>query len=83
VRAAAAGREPEHESVGVQGVLKGEALAEELGVPHQVDLVAGRGEPRDPGSQPLGGADGDRRLADHDAGPLQERGERVDGAVDV
>ena len=64
----------EDEPVRVQRVLDGEALAQELGVPGQLDVLAGRGQPGQPLGEPLRGADRDGRLADDQAGPRVRRG---------
>ena len=54
----------EDQPVGTERVLDGKPLAEELRVPGQLDI--GAGELVQGGLQPLGGADGDGRLADHE-----------------
>ncbi|GAA3130463.1 hypothetical protein GCM10020001_060560 [Nonomuraea salmonea] len=67
----------------MQGVLDGEALAQELGVPGQLGLAAGGREPGELVGHALGGADGDRRLAHDQAFAVEERGEGFDGVVHV
>ena len=71
------------EAVGVQGVLHGEALAEELGVPQQVHPV----EVGEAVGEATGGAGGDGGFAGHQGGGAaaggQHLGERVDGGFEV
>ena len=70
------------ETVGGEGVLDGEALAQELGVPHQV-RAGHRGEL---GAQAAGGAGGDGGLADDEgrraAAGGQHCGEGGDGGLE-
>ena len=66
----------EDEPVGVHRVVDGEALAQELRVPGQLDLVAGRRQPADQVGQPRGGAHRHRRLADHQRPARQVRRQR-------
>ena len=69
---------PEHEAVRAEGVLDGETLAQELGVPGDLDAVTGRRQ----GAQPLlelqGRADRDGRLADHQGRSGEQRRQAVD-----
>jgi hypothetical protein len=57
-------------------------LAEELGVPGQLDVGTGRCRRDQPVGEPLRRADRHGRLADHDARPVQVRGQAVDHRVD-
>ena len=58
----------DHDAVGVEEVVDGRALAEELGVRHHGDVAAAEGPLHDPG-----GADRHRRLVDDDGLARQER----------
>ena len=68
---------------GLQRVLDGEALAQELGVPGELDARARRRELGEPLGEAGRGTDRHGGLARDDARPPQVRGERVDGGVDV
>jgi hypothetical protein len=61
----------------------GEALAQELGVPGELDGGRRPGRPADPVGQPRRGADRDGRLADDERRAVEVRGEGVDGGVHV
>ncbi len=63
----------EDQPVRTQGVLDRERLPQELGVPGQVDGVAGRGQLAVEAEQPGRGADRDGGLADDQGRPLQQR----------
>ena len=78
--AALARAEAVDQPVGVQRVLDGVALAQELRVPDQ--LGAGLAL-LDPLGDRLGGADRDRGLADHHVARLEQRQDRVDRRADV
>jgi hypothetical protein len=67
------------EPVRAQRVVDREALAEELGVPREVDVGACRGQCRDPLAQGAGSSHRHGRLAHDEAGPVQQRREGVDG----
>ena len=85
-RAASATRrvgQAEDDPRGRQGVLDRVALAQELRAPHQHGLPRARGEVRDPGGDPLGGADRDRRLADDQGRPLEQRRQALHRRVEV
>ena len=71
-RAARLGRHAVDQPVGVQGVLHGEALAQELGVPGQLS-VAPAGAARRACGEPGGGADRHGRLADDQVARPQVR----------
>jgi hypothetical protein len=73
----------DHDAVGVQRVLDGEALAQEFRVPRQLGVLAGGRVRGQVGRQPVGGADGHGRLADDQGGAVQMRGERGERGVDV
>ena len=72
-------RDADHDPVRVQGVLDGEALAQELRVPGQLGVLAGGGQLGQPRGEPVGAAHRHGGLADDQRGPGQVRGERVDG----
>jgi hypothetical protein len=74
------GAEPVDQPVRVQRVIDGVALAEELGVPHDLGSWLGLCNPV---GDPLGGAHRDGRLADHDVAGLEERQDAVHGRPDV
>ena len=74
---------PKHDAVGVQGVLDGEALAEELRVPRDFDVDPDRRQRRCARGQFGRRADRDRRLADDHRGRAQPRDQRVDHGVHV
>jgi len=58
-------------------------LAEELGVPGQLDRVAGRRPLTEARGEPACGTDRDRGFPDHEAPAAQVRGERVNRGVQV
>ncbi len=73
----------DHDPVRTEGVVDGAALAQELGIPGDLDGVP-RGRPAAQiADQPGGGAGRDGGLADDQRGPGQVRGERGDGAEDL
>ena len=73
----------DHDPVGAQHVLDGEALLQELGAPGDLDAEVGRGVLADELLDPLGGADRDGRLADDQRLAGQVRREAGDGRLDV
>jgi hypothetical protein len=75
-------RHAEHDAVGGQAVLHGEPLAQELRIPGQVDLVAGRGERAHPGHHLPRRPDRHGRLPHDQARRRQVRGERLGRGVD-
>ena len=76
--------QPVDDAVGVEGVGDGVALAQELGVPRQKEILAAGLQPV---GEPLCGADRNRRLARHQHWATGPRGEvfddGVDGSVDL
>ncbi len=73
----------DHDPVRAQGVLDGEALAQELRVPGELGTLADGGQRGQPLGQPARRADRDGGLADHQHRAGQMRGERVDRGVHV
>jgi hypothetical protein len=73
----------EHDAVRVQGVVHGQAFAQELGVPGDLDVHAPGRERDGPGGQRRRGAHRNRRLADEHRRPRQPRHQRIDDGVDV
>ena len=73
----------DHDPVRTEGVVDGAALAQELGIPRDLDRVA-RGRPAaEIADQPGGGAGRDGGLAHEQRRAGQVRGERGDGAEDL
>ena len=60
------GGRADHDAIGTKGVLDGGALAEELGIRHDVELHGARLVPADDFPHELARAYGHRRLVDHD-----------------
>lgn len=77
----AAGR-ADDEAVRLEGVLHGEAFAQELRVPRQVDLLHGGRRGRDALGELGRRADRDGGLADDERRAREVPGERVDGGAD-
>ncbi len=71
------------DAVGVQRVVHGKSLPQELRVPGHLDVDAFGREAPCPLCQVSGGADGDGGLADDHGGPAQPRHQRVDHGVHV
>ena len=70
-------RHPEHDAVGGQAVLYREALPQELRIPGQADVVAGRRHRAHPGHHLPRRPDRDGRLPHDQARRRQVRGERL------
>jgi hypothetical protein len=77
------GRDTEDEPVRPHRVVHGETLAQELGIPGQLDLGPGGSQFAQQFGEPGRGAHRDRRLADHQGAARQMRRQRVDGGVHV
>lgn len=77
------GLEAENEPVGTEGVLDGERVAQELGIPRNLDLVAGGGGLVQQVADAGRGADGDGRLHRDDGRVPDAWCELADGGEQV